>query len=117
MATKPSLEELLQRVPEESLQKPCDDDLLRKVALKLSKWKSLAPYLGLSEVDEENIASSYTDVGAQRVKMLRTWRERLGQRATPQALAEAFWEVNRLDLIEEICMLLLQPADAQLGKY
>lgn len=58
---EPSLETLLEAraLTKERLAIPCSDEDCTKVALKLSRWKELCPFIGLEEVDEEEIDANY----------------------------------------------------------
>ena len=111
MATRPSLNDLLpDSVDPKQLNQPCSDEHFAKMALCITEWQSIAPFLGLSEVNEEEIICKYPkDLIMQNIGMLRKWRERLGSRATYQRLAEAFWRCNKIRLVEKVYSLLESP--------
>ena len=86
--------------------KPCSDDDLCKISPSVADWKAVAPSLGLKSTDEEVIIGyAPNSVGAQRTKMLRTWKERFGTGATYRKLADAFKMCKRQDLVDELCKL------------
>ena len=103
---QPSLEDLLKDVPKANLQNPCTEGDLCDLSLRITKWQSIAPFLRLSDVDIEDITASSPDPRTQRLKMLKTWRQKLGVQATYAKLASAFWKTGRTDLVEKIAELL-----------
>ena len=106
MATRPSLEDLLKDVPCEKLDQPCRDDHLSEIALLVTKWKSIAPYLGLTEAEEENIEKDCGENETQKIGMLRKWKKKFGKRATYRKLGQVFWKLGRVDLVEKVRELL-----------
>ena len=104
MAGIPKLDELLQDVPPEALDRPCEDRHLCDIALSIKEWRSIAPYLRLSVVDEKVIRTRYPEeLIAQNTAMLRRWREKRGKKATYRKLAEVFWKIGKLNLVEVLC--------------
>lgn len=109
MASKiPSLDELLESVSKKSLDKPCSDEHIVEIASKVTNWRLIAPHLGLTEVDEENIVQNHRDVQLQRREMLRTWQQKFGFRATYGSLARALHKAERVDLVEKVIELLTE---------
>ena len=110
MATRPSLEELLKDVLPAKLNQPCRDECLCELALSITNWQSIAPHLGLTDKDEEEISSLYPNkLGRQTVAMLRRWKSKHGKRATYKRLARVFWKLALTNVVEEICKLLNSP--------
>ena len=105
-AERPSLEDLLKDVPPEKLDQPCRDDHLCAIALSITRWKSIAPFLGLTKAEEENIEKDCGENETQKIGMLRKWRETFGRKATYRKLAKVFFKLERVDLVEEVCELL-----------
>ena len=105
MATRP-LEDLLKDVPCEKLDQPCRDVHLSEIALSVTKWKSIAPYLGLTEAEEENIEKDCGENETQKIGMLRKWKKKFGKRATYRKLGQVFCKLGRGDLVEKLCELL-----------
>ncbi len=87
------------------LDVPCRDDHILTIARQIPRWQSLAPFIGLNELDEETIKES-GGVEVQRIKMLRKWREKLGVGATYLNLARGLANVQRRDIIEQLCDLV-----------
>ena len=109
MAATPSLEELLRGVAPECLDQACRDDHLSEIALSLTDWQSLAPFLGLSEVDEREIVCRYPhDLQMQNIAMLRKWKSEFGQRATYRKLVQVFFKRGKCDTVGKLCHILLQ---------
>ena len=106
MATRPYLEDLLKDVPCEKLDQPCRDVHLSEIALSVTKWKSIAPYLGLTEAEEENIEKDCGENETQKIGMLRKWKKKFGKRATYRKLGQVFCKLGRGDLVEKLCELL-----------
>ena len=112
MASRPSLDDLLRDVPPERLDQPCTQEHLIEIAPSVIQWQTVAPFLGLTEGDEEAIVTrNPNNVNAQKIAMLRTWKERFGSIATYRKLAEAFWKVGKTDLAERVCSLLPKKAE------
>ena len=106
MATRPSLEDLLKDIPCEKLDQPCRDNHLCEIALSITKWKSIAPFLCLTEAEEENIEKNCGENETQKIGMLRKWKKKYGKRATYRKLGEVFCKLGRVDLVEKLCELL-----------
>ena len=110
MATRPSLEELLKDVPPVKLNQPCKDECLCELALSVTRWHIIAPHLGLTDKDEEEISFLYpNELGRQTVAMLRKWKSKHGKKATYKRLARVFWKLAFSNVVEEICELLNSP--------
>ena len=106
MAGRTSLEDLLKDIPHEKLNQPCRDDHLSEIALSITDWQSIAPFLGLTEADEVIIRHDYPESMTRKIGMLRTWKKRFGSKATYRKLAKVFFKLKRADLVEEVCELL-----------
>ena len=74
----------------------------------LTDWESLAPFLGLSRPQEQQIARSYPgDYGRQKRECLQVWREMKGAEATYQALITAAVEAENRQLagaVRNLCL-------------
>ena len=92
-----------------SWDQPCSDAHLAQISQWIPDWRELAPFLGLTDVDERTILGYAPDsVPVQRMGMLRTWSQRHGQAATYNRLADAFWRCGRVDLVERVSQLANQ---------
>ena len=114
MAMRPSLDDLLEEVSREKLRQTCTDEHLCEIAGSITNWRSIAPFLGISEVEEEEIQGTGV-TSTQRLAMLRKWREKFGRKATYWRLASVFWRQERADLIGRICELLLDDKSSDEG--
>ena len=107
MAAKPSLEELLEGIDPSRLSQPCKDHHLSEVALHITEWQCIAPFLRLTKVDDKAIRTQFPqELIPQNMAMLRKWREKRGHKATYQELAKVFWKLGKLSLVEEMCKVL-----------
>ncbi len=80
-------------VPPEALDRPCSDDPhLKKLALKLTRWKEVALYLNLDdgEIEAVEAAVKAEKVRARSLKMLRKWRNKFGENATYRCIGSAY---------------------------
>ena len=103
----PSLDSLLKEihVPTAALERPCTDDHFCSLALVITDWKELAPFLGLSEVDEHLIEEDSTSPLKRRIQLLRKWKEKCtlcGKTASYKELANAFWTLGKADLVQMV---------------
>ena len=103
---EPSLQSLLKHIPPTKLDSPCKDEHLCEVALFITDWPSIAPYLKLTDVDQEEIQKGHGSVKSQKIAMLRKWKQKHGSDATYRELARTFWRLDRRDLVEELCKVI-----------
>ena len=103
---EPSLQSLLKHIPPAKLDSPCKDEHLCEVALFITDWPSIAPYLKLTDVDQEEIQKGHGSVKSQKIAMLRKWKQKHGSDATYRELARTFWRLDRRDLVEELCKVI-----------
>ena len=102
---------ILSSVPKETLQKPCSDEHIVEIASEALRWKCIASHLQLSEIDVEDIETySPKDAPSQRIKMLKTWKDKFGAKATYKVLASAFYKDKQVHLVEKIVTLLKEEA-------
>ena len=84
---------------------PCSEPLSNSFASKLDRWELLAPHIGLGERDIVEIKEDCRTYQEQRLGSLRKWREKFGSGATVISLVEALFEMRRLDLVGELCII------------
>ena len=90
-----------------SLNKLCSDEHLHQISLLIAEWRDFAPALGLTQPDEAEISGrAPLSVPAQRLHMLRLWKQKNGTAATYQRLADAFRNCVRQDLVDKISELV-----------
>ena len=118
MEPLPTLEGILREVgiSEVVLERKCSDEHLKSISLFLD-WRSVAPHLGLSERDIEDIKSENTTESERRLKVLQVWKRKYGYAATLKKLVVALLKVeNTLDA-EQVCRLLKTHTDTGTGMY
>ena len=103
-----TLKEVLKDVPPEALQQLCKDRHLRKLAQSLPDWRGVAPFLGLSEAEENMIEEEHTPALGRRIAVLRKWREKHGKKATYERLAKVFCDMGNAALADDVAKVLLQ---------
>ena len=90
-----------------SWDQPCSDVHFFEISQLIHDWREIAPVLGLTQTDEENILGyAPNSVPVQRRMLLRTWRQRHGPAATYSRLADAFRQCGRQDLVERVSVLV-----------
>ena len=70
MANLPSFEELLRAVPEEKqhlLDSKVEEYQLAEIAINLTRWQEVVPYLGLKEAEETAIEGNHDTVERRRL--------------------------------------------------
>ena len=103
---KPSLEELFRNVPQEKLNQPCQDGDLAILSLSITDWQAIAPFLGLTEAEEEAIKVDCASEERRRIAMLRKWKGNLGKKATYKKLAKLLYTAGRTDVVDKLCEIL-----------
>ena len=69
----------------------------------VTDWGSLAPFLGLTRAQEQEIAMSYQgDYGKQKRECLSVWKEIEGERATYRAFISAAEEAGNQQLAHSV---------------
>lgn len=92
-------------ISRDTLNRPCSEAHANEISLHIVNWESLSPFLGLKETDEEDIRHS-GNRAAQRIALLRRWRQTWGFKATYLRLAEAFAQIGNRELVERLCKLV-----------
>ena len=107
----PTLEGLAKevRISLHLLDQKCTDEHLVSISLFLD-WRSVAPHLGLSERDIEDIKAENTKESERRLKVLQTWRKKYGYMATFKSFINVLLAVGNADDAERVCRLLQTPA-------
>jgi hypothetical protein len=84
-----------------------DRDLAVIARDHVTHWGSLAPFLGLTRAQEQEIAMSYQgDYGKQKRECLSVWKEIEGERATYRAFISAAEEAGNQQLahtVRDLC--------------
>ena len=111
MEPPPTLEDLVRkvRISLDVLEQKCSDEHLKSISLYLD-WRSVAPHLGLSERDIEDIEIENRRESERRLKVLQKWKRMFGYTATFRKLVEAILVVRNTEDAEYVCRLLKTPA-------
>ena len=91
----------------DKLNNPCSDEHITSISLFLTNWQTVAPHLGLTETDEEDVEEEGKKTHDKRYKMLRRWKNKNLFKATYQVLVDVFLKLHRADLAEKVCRLLV----------
>ena len=97
-------------------KQPCSDDHLNRLSMLITDWKAIAPHLGLTEIEEEDIvANSLGSMPRQRLSMLQTWKRRCGEVATYEKLDHVFRQCSRQDLVDKISELIVETTTSSIS--
>ena len=72
---KGQLKDLLESIPKSRMEEVCSDSFLRQLAAHMTDWRKLAPHFGISELEAEEMAHYYPDVGEQKYRALHCWKK------------------------------------------
>ena len=82
MAWIPSLQELLEHIPDDKLNTTWSDVDLARISELIVYWEDLAPFLSLTEAEEAIIKNENSSYSLQKLEMLRLWKSKNKQDAT-----------------------------------
>ena len=87
---------------------PCSEEHLAKIAMMITDWRAVSPFLGLTEAEEIAVqGSNPQSVPAQKIAMLRKWKQKRGAKATYKRLCRVFRDCGSHDLEEKVTELLV----------
>ena len=99
------LNDLITNTVEGKLQETCSDESLKEFAKKMQSWKDLAPYLGISEWDLEELEEIYPgDEHEQKYLALRRWKVFDEKTATYERLVECLLTHGHIDDAKELLL-------------
>ena len=112
MEPPPTLEGLVKevRISLALLDQRCTDDHLKSISLFLD-WRRVAPHLGLSERDIQDVKFEKRTESEKRLGVLQKWKTKYSYMATFKNLVEALLTVQNADDAERVCRLLQTHAD------
>ena len=88
---------------------PCSEDHLAVISVAIADWRAVSPFLGLTEAEEIAILGSNPhSVAAQKIAMLRKWKQNHGAKANYKRLCRVFDCCKRVDLVDKIKQLLAE---------
>lgn len=76
------------------------------IANEMVTWESFAPYMSLSEAEEEEIKSDNRTYRQQKLASLRKWKAKYAYRATYQHLIHIFWKAGSAELCFKVASML-----------
>ena len=91
------------------LDQKCSDEHLKSISLFLD-WRRVAPHLGLSERDIEEVEFEKKTESERRLKVLQKWKGKYGYKATFRNFVTILLAVENADDAERVCCLLQTPA-------
>ena len=99
---QPDLNNLLHKysLSQVSIEKPCDDDLFLTLLPQISSFNDIAPYLGFTQPEIEEIQIDKTTERSRKLSMLWKWKSRNGSDATYLAIVKVFLHMNDQNLAE-----------------
>jgi len=113
-----TLDELLEEVGASpaQLDKACTSEHLQDIALFLESWRTVAPHLGLSNIESEEVENDGRAENEKRRKILEVWKARFAFKAKYMVLIKALLKIGRADQAEQVCRILVpqQPKEGTL---
>ena len=108
MSAEDVIEDVLRGVSEGDRASPITDVHIAMIAKGTTRWEILAPFLDLSEVEEEEIAEDYKgNYELQKREALRLWKQKNGRRATYYQLVKILCQRGHVALAEKVKEILL----------
>ena len=79
-----TFEELIAHVgiSADELNKSCSNEDITSISLFLANWQTVAPQLGLTETDEEDVEEEGTNAQDKRYRILWRWKNKYLFKAT-----------------------------------
>ena len=90
----------------EKLNERIIDDHLCEIALFLTEWKTVVPFLGLDENDVDAIEQEEKKELVRKLKALRKWKRKFVLTATYRKLVDVLLSLTMTDVAEAVCRLL-----------
>ena len=107
------VENICQGISSERLDSPVTDIQIADLASELKTWEELAPYLSLTQADEEDIEVRYPHrYGLQKRQALRKWQSKVGRGpngATYRNFIIALCRAKETEMDEKVRNLLTEP--------
>ncbi len=109
MSERKSLEDILGDTCLQVLNQPCQDEHLCELARHITKWPSLAAFMGIARPEVEQIMVRWPrDALMQRIDFLRSWKDKQGQKGTYRKLCKTFRKIGEVPLAEKVCDICSQ---------
>ena len=91
---------------EKLLDQQITNEIIADIAKFLVRWEKLAPYLGITDAEEEEIRHDCKSYMEEKMCMLRKWRENKANSATYQNLIRAAKRSGNAQLAHQIQEIL-----------
>ena len=96
------------------LNQECSSQHFAKISKLIVDWREIAPFLELTEAEEIVIRDSTPySVPAQKMAMLRKWKQKLGTKATYKRLCQAFEDCEKGNLVELVKQLAASSSSSE----
>ena len=96
------------------LNQECSDQHFAELSRSIVEWHEIAPFLGIAEADEIAIRDSTPNsVPAQKMAMLRKWKQKLGTKATYERLCQVFENCEKFNLVELVKKLAASSSSSE----
>ena len=109
-------EAICQGIPSERLDSPITDIQIADLASELKTWEELAPYLGLTPAEREEVRmDNQGRYGLQKRMTLEKWQSKLGRGpngATYHNLIIALCHAKETEMAEKVRNLLTEPEES-----
>ena len=103
ITTRPTAKDICASVSSKLLDTTVSDIHLADVVPHFHEWEEFAPYLDLTETDEEDIKTKYSNrPRLMRREALRIWKHKNGSKATYRKLIVVFCSQGRADVAEKV---------------
>ena len=90
----------------EKLNKCISDDHICEIALFLTEWKTVTPFLGLDENELDVIEEEEKKEQVKKLKALQKWKSKTGFQATYWKVVQVLLKLEKADVAEKVCHLL-----------
>ena len=88
-----------------------DDEWTREqiqyIALFLESWQTVAPHLGLSTVEVEEVKKDGREEKVKRQKLPESWKTKFAFKAKYRMLIVALLKIGQTDQVQQVCHVLL----------
>ena len=113
--TRPRVTARQQQQQAAGWNQPCSENHLAIISNAIADWRAVSPFLGLTEAEEIAILGSNPhSVPAQKIAMLRKWKQKHGAEATYKRLCRVFDGCQRADLVDKVKQLIAE-SNSSLG--
>ena len=80
---------------------------IQDIALFLESWQTVAPHLGLSTVEVEEVKKDGREEKVKRQKLPESWKTKFAFKAKYRMLIVALLKIGQTDQVQQVCHVLL----------